>query len=206
MIEFVDNAIQLAVLAVCFALSVIRAVHGRERMWVTLSFFYGCSFFSLAYWTCYLAVYGHSPSYSYAPDLGWMASYIFLVILLVEFDSKRPAVFPMRIAWIMPAVCIPLCILFCTHGDILLNLVDCSLMAAIGYFSIRGIAASSHPNVSKGWALHVATLSFAIVELLLWTTSCFWGADTLTPYVVSDFVFTASFMAILACAWKIRAE
>ena len=206
MIDVVENAVQLAVLAVCFTLSAIKAVRGRDRMWVILSFFYGCSFFSLLYYTCYLVVFGYTPKYSYVSDMGWMASYIFLIILLVEFDAKRQTSAPVRAAWIFPAICVPACILFCTHGDILLNLIDCSLMAAIGYLSVRGIAFSLPFGSDESLALHIAIMAFAVVELILWTTSCFWNSQNYLPYVVADYAFTASYAAILVCARKTSLE
>ena len=202
MVDLIENGFQLAVLAVCFAASMARAVRGRDRMWVILSFFYGCSFFSLVYWTCYLVAFGTTPRYSYAPDLGWMASYVLLVILLVEFEASRALSPPVRVAWILPAACVPACILFCTHGDILLNLADCSLMAAIGYFSTRGVVASPSSGVGKSRALHVSTLAFAVAELVLWTTSCFWTSQMPIPYIVADYTLTVSYAVILICSWK----
>ena len=206
MIDIVENAAQLAVVALCFAVSMARAVRGRDRMWVILSFSYGCTFFSLVYWTCYLVAFGQTPRYSYAPDLGWMASYIFLAILLVEFDAQRSTAAPMRAAWIVPAVCVPTCILYCTHGDILLNVADCALMAAIGYFATRGALAPSSSEVAGNRPLHIAVLAFAVAELVLWTASCFWTPENYLPYVVADYALTASYAVMLACAWKASLE
>ena len=206
MVDVIENAVQLAVLAVCFAMCVYKAVSVRDRMWIILSFFYGCSFFSLVYWTSYLVAFGVTPRYSYASDLSWMASYIFLVIQLVEFKAQRALVPPVRVAWVLPVACVPACILFCTHGDILLNLADCSLMAAIGYLSTCGAVASSSSGVGSSRALHVSILVFAVAELALWTASCFWSPQMTIPYIVADYALTASYAAILACAWRTSLE
>ena len=206
MVEVVDNAIQLIVLVACFAASVTWAVRKRDRMWVTISFFFGCSFFSTAYWTGYLIAFGQSPRFAFGPYLGWVAAYIFLMILLVELDSRHPVVPVVRVAWAVPVACVPACVLFCQYGNILFNLVDCALIGAIGYFSARGLAVSSLRGFASGWALHAAILCYAVVELALWTASCFWGAETLSPYVVADLAFTASNAAILVCAWKMCAR
>ena len=171
-----------------------------------------------AYWLGYLLVFGETPQYSYIPEMAWFASYLFLLMLLVEADRRRgmSAVVPM--AWVPVVVCGVCCVYYiASHGSPLLNIADNGIMAAIGYFSVRGGVASRSAAVSDGnrladnrhlaynRAFHIAALVYVIVEQLLWLSSCFLEPGPILlvePYIVINFASTVCFPLILACAWR----
>ena len=196
MIEVLDNVLQLAILALCLALSFMHFSSSRsdERL-MTLGFF-GCSFLGLAYWTAYLLVFGTTPSYFYVSELAWVASYVFLLMLVAALDERRSPCPPVPAAWFAVGVMVPLFALYVMHGDVLLNLADCSIMAAIGFFAIRGLATPPIDGPEGDLRLHVAVLSWWVLQLAVWTASCFWGADSLTPYIVSDVALSLAYLAL----------
>lgn len=211
MIESISDAAELAVLAACFALAVVRALRERNQMWTTLTCFYACMLLGDAYWLGYLLVFGETPRYSYVADLGWIAGYVFLIMLAVEADRKRGVSAPVPAAWVPVAACAACCVYYiATSGDVPLNLADNGLLAAVGYFAVRGIAAT-RPVGSDGGRLahnrvfHWSLLAFVAVEQAVWVASTFLAPGPIlgmNAYIVVSFALTAAYAAILACAWR----
>ena len=209
MIESVSDAIQLAVLAVCFALALVRALRTRDAAWLELTCFYACMLLGNAYWFGYLVVFGETPYYSYVSDLSWMAGYIFLLMLLIECDQCRGIVAPVRAAWIPVVVCVACCAYYIVEsGYPLLNIVDNGLMAALGFFAVRGLAARPEGCCAKAFshnvAFHVAVLVFVAVEQADWISSTFLNPGPITgfvPYIVTELFLTLSFAVLLVSAW-----
>ena len=112
------------------------------------------------------------------------------------------------------AVCAACCVFYIVDsGSILLNIADNGLLAAVGFFAVKGIATSGAQPIGDDWlgrlagnkALHVALLAFVAAEQALWLSSCLLEAVSvggLEPYVVLNYVLTLSYAAILACAWR----
>ena len=211
MIESVSDAIQLLVLAVCFAFAAVRALRVRNATWVTVACFYSCMLLGNAYWLGYLLVFGESPLYSYIADMSWIAGYVFLVMLMVEGDRGRGVSAPVPVAWVPVAVCAACCAYYiATSGYPLLNLADNGLMAAIGFFAVRGIA-TDPPERPAGDRLaynrpfHWAMLAFVVVEQALWLSSSLLEPGPMlvvNSYIAVGFALTLSYAAILACAWR----
>ena len=211
MIESVSDTIQLLVLVVCFVLATGRALRERDTTWVTVVCFFGCMMLGNAYWLGYLLVFGETPHYSYIAEMSWIAGYIFLLMLLVEADKHRGMSALVPVAWVPVIVCGICCVYYIAgYGSPLLNIADNGFMAAIGYFAVRGIAAtpskdSGGNRLAGNKAFHVAALVFVVVEQLLWLSSCFLEPGPISsvdPYIVIGFAFTLSFALILACAWR----
>ena len=89
MIESVENAFQLALIAVCLTLAVIYTVREKPRNGTLLVMFYGSYLLGDLYWLLYLLFYGDNPSIFYIPDLSWYAAYGFLYLLLQRLSSKE---------------------------------------------------------------------------------------------------------------------
>ena len=210
MIESVSDAIQLAVLAACFVFAIVRALRARNTMWVSFVCFYGCMLLGNAYWLGYLLVFGETPRYSYIAEMAWIAAYLFLLMLLIEADRCRGMSALVPAAWVPVAVCGICCVYYiASHGSPFLNLADNGLLAAIGYFSVRGVA-SQPPSGTDGnrladnKAFHVAALVFVVVEQALWLSSCFLEPgpiSSVNAYIVLGFALTLSLASILVCAW-----
>lgn len=211
MIESVSEATQLIMLAVCFVLAVVRALRERSTAWITLVCFFGCMLLGNAYWLGYLLVFGETPLYSYIADMAWTAGYLFLLMLLVEADRQRGMSAPVPVAWVPVVVCAICCVYYIAgHGSPLLNIADNGIMAAIGFFAVRGIAATSPvgadgSRLADNKAFHVAVLVYVAVEQALWLSSCFLGPGPLSlaePYIIFNFAATLCHASILACAWR----
>ena len=72
-------------------------------------------------------------------EFGWVASVIFLSILQYTLSSAEERRFPCRKALSAVLIGVPLCIFYCTFGDILSNLLWCGMMIVVSYSSIRGL-------------------------------------------------------------------
>lgn len=217
-VELADNLVQLAALAVCVTLAFVRLTallgHRDETVaqtdhihdWALLLGCFCCDLLSLCYWVLHLAAFGMTPPRFYVSDLGWMASYLFLLMMMVSCDLRRAPQPPVRTAWLVPLVVLPQLALYLTYGDVLNNVVQCSIMGAIAFFAIRGVCSAGRAG-QGGFAFsrsfHATVLAYAACEFAVWTTSCFWGADTLTPYIAADVAFSLANVGMLARAWKV---
>ena len=213
--ESTSDAIQLVVLAACFAFALVRALREHNTTWLSIVCFFACMLLGNVYWFGYLLVFGETPQYSYIADLAWIAGYVFLLILVVEADRSRGVSAPVPAAWAPVVLCAACCVFYIvTSGSPLLNIADNGLLAAIGFFAMRGIVAhpearSTDNHLADNRAFHVAVLAFVIIEQALWLSSCLLEPgpiDTVNPYIVIGFVLTLSYAAILGCAGGSEAE
>ena len=234
MTELVENLVQLAVIGASLALSLLRLVallgeerdravasvpdvtgdstgmdrarqvHDHLRQWFMLVCFYSCYFLALTYWALHLAAFGRTPYYFYVSDLGWIASFVFLLMLVATCDVRRAPQPPVRAAWLVPVATVPQLALYLTHGDPLNNVVQCSLMTAIGFFAVRGLGCRPAPGLMGSHPFPGAVLLFVTCEFATWTSSCFWVGEVFVPYLVADICLTVSMAALLACAWRVR--
>lgn len=212
MLEFSEIS-AIVLFALCFALSLARAFKSRTKAWVILAFAYGCNLFAQAYWAGYMVVFGETPVYFYIAEIGWAAMYLFIVMLLVECNIARAPNPPLSAAWAPVVVSAFLCIYYIyTGSNVVACLVDNGLIAAIGYFAVKGLAAvprkessaadeGEKPPFRYNRAFAGMCLAFVVAELGLWTASCFWSVTPL-PYVVFNYIFFAAQAGMLACAWK----
>ena len=207
MIEGASEAIQLLVLGVCFVLALVRTLRVRTAAWIELTCFFACMFLGNAYWYGFLSVFGRTPDASYISDLNWIAGYAFLLMLLIECNQKRGPTPPVHAAWVLVAVCAACCVYFMyVSGYILLNLSEGGLVAALGFFAIRGIFACRNESTGKAFShnrlFHASVLAFVVVEEVLWLSSLLDPTDDLVIYGILNFLLTFSYIAILAASWR----
>ena len=210
MIYSSSEAIQLLALAVCFALALVRALRIRNTPCIEIACYFACMLLGNVYWYGYLAVFGDTPSASYISELSWIAGYVFLLMLLVECNQRRGLIAPVPVAWIPVGVCAACCVYYIyANGHPLLNLVDNGLVAALGFFAVRGLvittrdaAESSGRSFTDNRFFYGAVLVFIIVEQVLWLSSLFDPTADLVVYAVINHLLTLSFFAILAAAWR----
>ena len=204
----VSEATQVLMLAVCFALSLVRALRTRNVAWLEIVCFFACMFLGNVYYFGFLVVFGDTPHYSYIADLSWIAGYIFLLMLLIECDQRRGPIAPIPVAWIPVAICAACCIYYIyAAGDPFLNLADNGLVAALGYFAVRGLLSQPDEDLGKGFAesrlLHAVVLAFVFVEQGLWISSLLPDAmPDYAVYTVFNFALSLTYAAILASSWK----
>ena len=162
--ELVDNFVQFSVTLLGFCLSGMRYLKGRKQAYFLLTCFYGCFALGSLYWTLYLFLFSKTPQVFYVSEFGWVASVIFLSILQYSLSSAEERGFVCRRARIAFLIGVPLCIFYCTFGDILSNLLWCGIMRYGGLLmrgrrrerrgscdiSISGCCAMWRRNISFG--------------------------------------------------------
>ena len=128
-------------------------------------------------------------------EFGWVASVIFLYLLQYTLSSAGERRFLTRKALIAPLIGIPLCVFYCTFGDVLSNLLWCGMMIVVSYHSIRGLA---YAQIQTGTAckmryFHIGVLCYVAVEYVLWISGCLWpGYSISAPYCWFDLLLTGS--------------
>ena len=106
---------------------------------------------------------------------------------------------------IAPLIGIPLCVFYCTFGDVLSNLLWCGMMIVVSYHSIRGLA---YAQIQTGTAckmryFHIGVLCYVAVEYVLWISGCLWpGYSISAPYCWFDLLLTGSLFALLPATGK----
>lgn len=206
MIETASDAIQLAVMAICFGFSLVRVLRVRNSPWLCITCFYACMLLGNAYWFGYLVVFGETPQYSYVADLCWAAGYLFLLMPLIECNQRRAPAAPFPAAWIPPVVCAACGAYYIyANGYPVINVIDAALMGGLGFFAVRGMVAPAGKGFMGNRFLYGAVLAFVIVEQALWMSSLLLEPGpilAIEPYIVIGFALTLSYAVILACAWR----
>ena len=199
MIESIENAVQLALLLVCTAVSGATAVRGRERSGAILTPFYGSYALGDLYWLLYLLFYGHTPKLFYVSDLSWYAAYLFLYLLLqlVSDPEERGTRCPALL--VLPLFTVAMCVFYMRWGDYAGNVITAVLMSLLMMHAARGLYyLRRHPEGSARRWLYVATLIFCAIEYAAWTSSCFWAGDTwANPYLWFACLLTLSALLFL---------
>ncbi len=197
MIESHENALQIAVLAVCLAVSVSRAVITKKKEWILLSFFLGSWVLADLYWVTFLIFLDRTPDVFYVSQFSWYASYIFLFLLLRQVlpQEKGPRSF---LPWIGPIFAAGTCAFFMQWGAYAENLICAFLMGLLIFYAIRGLVLPRGAEDKKHLSLCVTVLVFCALEYALWTASCFWEGDSFAnPYYWMDTLLTLSFIPLV---------
>ena len=203
--ELIENALQLLVTFLGFCLAWLCYRKHQKQAYFLLLCFYGCFALGALYWTLYLLLFDTTPQVFYVSEFGWMASVIFLYILQYALSSAEERGFATRKALIALLVGVPLCVFYCTFGDILSNLLWCGMMIIVSCFSIRGLA---YARTQRGTAnsmkyFHIWVLCYATLEYALWTSGCFWPGDSISsPYCWFDLLLTPCIFALLPATGK----
>ncbi len=190
MIERIENTIQIAVLLVCFVVSILLAVKRKSRTWTLLAFFYGSWWLGDLYWLFCLLYYDRTPQISVVSDLSWFASYLFLYMILryTALAEKKKLLLP----WLGPVFAAGMAVFFMQWGEIASNLVYAVLMSFLLFEAIRDL------SDEKRRFLSAVVLVFCLLEYGLWISSCYWKTDTLSnPYYWFDLLLTVSFTFFL---------
>ena len=203
--ELFSNFLQFAVTLLGFCLSGMRYLKSRKQAYFLLTCFYGCFALASLYWTLYLFLFSKTPQVFYVSEFGWVASVIFLYMLQYTLSSAEERSFPCRKVLLALLIGVPLCVFYCTFGDILSNLLWCSMMMVVSYHAIRGLAyAWTHTGTACEMRyFHIGVLCYVAAEYTLWTSGCFWRGDSLfSPYCWVDFLLTGCLLVLLPATGK----
>ena len=197
--ELISNLFQFAVTLLGFCLSGIWYLKDRNQTCFLLTCFYGCFALGSLYWTLYLLLFSETPQVFYVSEFGWVASVVFLYLLQYTLSSAEERDFSTRKSLIAPLIGIPLCVFYCTFGDVLSNLLWCSMMIVVSYHSIRGLI---YALIQTGTARKIRYFHVA-GEYVLWISGCLWpGYSISAPYCWFDLLLTGCLFALLPATGK----
>ena len=203
MIERIDNGLQIAVLAACGGVALIRALRSRGKPWTLLALFYGSWLLGDVYWAVCLFFYGQTPQISVVSDLSWYASYIFLYMLLREIAPPVSRRETRLLPWLGPVFAFGMAVFFMRWGEVASNLIYAGLMGLLLFASIRRLMDGR--RIPHARLLCAVILCGCLTEYALWTASCYWAGETLAnPYYWFDLLLTAGFVLLLPAAGKGR--
>ncbi len=181
MIELIDNFIQFLVTSISCVWAGVPFSKNRKQPLFLPTCFYGVYALGTLYWTLRLLLLDETPPVFYVSDIGWVASYVFLLTLLYTMRSEERIRSAQRqrktaFCYLAPAFCLPQFILF--------NLLMCVPTMLIAWLAIDGLVSSLRSLGEKNAVpFYISALCFVVSEYCLWTSSCFWMGDTLlNPY------------------------
>lgn len=229
MIEFWDYLVQFLVCAAGCTGATALLVKSRRQPYFLLACFFGTYGLGTLYWTLHVLLLDATPQIFYVSELGWIASYVFLLTMEMTLPSAEELRFRTKLSWLAPVIGVPQFILYIRHGDVFFNVLMCSGTMAAAWLSIRGLVFSRRSltlqtageacgkddtNFAAGMkapvgqpanlrSFHITVLCFTALEYALWTSSCFWVSDTLkNPYFWFDFMLSASILMMLPATRK----
>ena len=126
-------------------------------------------------------------------------------MLQYALSSAEERRFPCRKALSAVLIGVPLCMFYCTFGDILSNLLWCGMMIVVSYHAIRGLAyARTQAGAARDMRyFHIGVLCYVAAEYALWTSGCFWPGDSISsPYCWFDLLLTPCIFALLPATGK----
>ena len=203
MIELVDNLIQLAVtVSGCISSAILFSRHRRQPFFL-LACFYGTNALGCLYWALHVLLLRQTPQIFYVSDLGWVASFLFLLTLELTLPSDAERQSHTPLCCLVPTICVPQFLLYITHGDVLFNILMCGITMFIAWYSVRGLVYAIRQKNRTLRAFHITALCFVGLEYALWTFSCFWISDTLTnPYFWCDFLLSVTLLFFIPSVRK----
>lgn len=209
MIEIIDNAIQLAVLAGCCLYSAILSIRNKKQVWLLLTCFYGAFALGHIHWLLFIMFRSGTPELSPVSDLSWLAGVLFLLVLQNTLSTTEESMYRPLLAWTAPVFSAIMCLFFFRWGDYFLNILWALLMGLCGYYALRGLLFTKrHSNeMHSSKPFHLAVMAFILVEYCLWVSSCFWNEISLSnPYYWFDLLLTATFFTFLPTLKKAVGE
>ncbi len=205
MIELIDNISQTIVTLMTTIAAWLLFYKSRKQAYFLLACFYGTFMLGSLYWTVYQLLTNYTPQIFYVSDLAWIASFLFLLTLVISIATPEERQFRHPAAWLSPMIGTGLMLFFYQWGDFVINTLWCAMTSATGWFSINGFfyARRQGGRARDRQALHIAILFFIVMEYCLWTASCFWVSDTYTnPYFWFDFLLDVGLLALLPAMRK----
>lgn len=211
LIEFWDYLVQFLVCAAGCTGAVRTFTQNRRQPYFLLACFFGTYGLGTLYWTLHVLLLDTTPQVFYVSELGWIASYIFLLTMEMTLPSARELRFRTKWSWLAPAICLPQFALYIMYGDIFFNVLMCMGTMVAARLSIRGLvfarrcgSRAADKTETRGLrAFHINVLCFTALEYALWTSSCFWVSDDLrNPYFWFDFMLSGVIFGMLPATRK----
>jgi len=142
MIEFWDYLAQFLVCAAGCTGATVLLIKSRRQPYFLLACFFGTYGLGTLYWTLHVLLLDATPQIFYVSELGWIASYVFLLTMEMTLPSAEELRFRTKLSWLAPVIGVPQFILYITYGDVFFNVLMCSGTMAAAWLSIRGLVFS----------------------------------------------------------------
>ncbi len=198
--ELIDNLLQVLAMLAGGCAAGAWYYYSRKQAYFILACFYSSFMMASLYWMLYTLLITDSPPMFYVSEMAWIACYLFLYLLQYTLSDPGEQAFRCRASWLALAFGIPLMIYFISIGELFYNLIVYSLLIAIVWKAIRGIAYWKDKKGQPGNKLlfHGAVLLFVVLENCLWLSSYPWVSDTWSnPYFWIDMTLSAELLFLL---------
>ena len=180
MVELTVNSVLLFVELACCMAAAVYTIRGSYRTFGLLTMFYGVSAMGSLYWVLFQFFYDHTPNVFYVSDISWYASYLFLWHLIHHLSTEEERGFRHPLMYAVPVIPAGFCVFYFRWGDYVGNVISALLMGLLMYHSVRGLLYIRKEGKGKNRRmLYTVVLAFCVLEYCVWTSSCFWGGDTL---------------------------
>ena len=200
MTETIENLIQLLFSGICMSVSAWKAYTTRKRMWVLLGFAGGAYFLMDLYWELFVVFYSHSPKYSSIPDIGAMACYIFLIMIMHELRNEQKLRFirpRSRFLWLIPVFTAAMTVYFLSDGFYIEYIIEGVITTVMIWEAVDGLLElKEYPEQkTKKRMFYIIVLLFSFAEYSSWTASSIWDSDDLgNPYYWFDTLLSVTFL------------
>ena len=159
MIEGAENTLQLAVLILCVAVALYRAVELRSRRWTLLSFFYISWVLGDCYWLLCVIFYGDTPRISVVSDLSWYVSYVLLYLMLRQIAPPEECAGNRILPWLGPLFTGAMVPVFIRWGNIPGNLICAVLMGLLLFAAIWRQTSSTSLRCGSAFVVETTLLA-----------------------------------------------
>ena len=200
MTETIENLIQLLCSGICMGVSAGRAYFTRDRKWVLLGFAGGAYFLMDLYWELYVVFYSHSPKFSSLPDLGAMACYIFLIMIMHELhnEPKLSLIRPRsRFMWLIPVFTAAMTVYYLRDGFYIEYIIEGVITTIMIWEAVDGLLElRKYPEQKrKKRMFYIIVLLFSFAEYSSWTASSIWDSEDFSnPYYWFDTLLSVTFL------------
>ena len=89
MLELWDYLVQFLVTACGFCAALREYYRARRQPWFLLTCFYATFALGTLYWTLHLLLRQETPQVFYVSDLAWLASFVFLLALMLTLPTAE---------------------------------------------------------------------------------------------------------------------
>ena len=199
MFETLENLLQLIILGICAAVSLLSALKRRERSHMLLFFFYLSYLLGDLYWQVCLFYFDETPRISVVSDLSWYAAYLFLYLLIMTEGGNKHKNGRLA-ACAAKAFPVLMALFYMQWGEVLSNIIYALIMGLL-FSRITGVLFSKTGKTGgrRLRRLCLTAMIFCLAEYASWTSSCFWDVDALRyTYYAGDLLMTLCFPFFIA--------
>ena len=186
-VESIENLIQLGTLGVSSAISAQYYFSSQRHEWAMMSLASLVYFLGDLYWQLYLIFFGDTPYYSHISYFSWYASYLFLILLILEFRGKDRRKLKNPLMRLIPVFTVLMAFFYMLQGDYISNIICAVIMSVLMWQATEGFIMAETEGKRNARLFYIAVLALCITEYVSWTVSSFWTENSIrNPYFWTD--------------------